>query len=245
MRRALSEAIHHTTARRAFQRRLADQPLMQNVLADLAVEVEAATLLAFRLARAVDDEQAGDAEAGLLVRIGTPVGKYWNCKRVVGVVHEALECHGGNGFIEEAPMARLYREAPLNGIWEGSGNIIALDVLRAASRSPQSVSVFIAEVRRAKGGDKRLDRMIERLQDELSAPQEHEARARRIVERMAIALQASLMIRHSPSAIADAFCATRLGGDDGSVYGCLPAGLDQRAIVERARLANGPGADDA
>ena len=133
MRRALSEAIHHTSGRRAFQRSLIDQPLMQNVIADLALEVEAATLLAFRLARAVDDEQAGDASAALLVRIGTPVGKYCNCKRVVGVVHEALECHGGNGFIEEGPMARLYREAPLNGIWEGSGNIIALDVLRAAA----------------------------------------------------------------------------------------------------------------
>ncbi|MGE3651591.1 MAG: acyl-CoA dehydrogenase family protein [Reyranellaceae bacterium] len=149
MRRALSEAIHHTTSRRAFQRRLVDQPLMQNVIADLAVETEAATLLAFRLARAVDDEQAGDVAAGLLVRIGTPVAKYWNCKRVVGVVHEALECHGGNGFVEDGPMARLYREAPLNGIWEGSGNIIALDVLRAASRSPHSVPVFLDEVRRA------------------------------------------------------------------------------------------------
>ena len=245
MRRALSEALHHVTSRRAFQKRLIDQPLMQNVVADLALEVEAATLLAFRLARAVDDEQAGDHDAGLLVRIGTPVGKFWNCKRAVGVVHEALECHGGNGFIEDGPMARLYREAPLNGIWEGSGNIIALDVLRAAARSPHSVPVFIEEVRKAKGGDKRLDRMAERLQDELSAPHEHEACARSIVERMAIALQASLLIRHSPHALADAFCATRLGGDDGAVYGSLPAGLDQRAIVERACLTSGPGARDA
>jgi putative acyl-CoA dehydrogenase len=239
MRRALSEAIHHATARRAFQRRLVDQPLMQNVLADLAIEVEAATLLAFRLARAVDDEQAGDAAAALLVRIGTPVGKYWNCKRAVGVVHEALECHGGNGFIEEGPMARLYREAPLNGIWEGSGNIIALDVLRAASRSPHSVPAFLDEVRRAKGGDRRLDGMMARLESELAAPQEHEARARRIVERMALCLQASLVIRHSPPAVADAFCATRLDGDGGSVYGSLPVGLDQRAIVERAHVAAG------
>ena len=245
MRRALSEALHHVTSRRAFQKRLIDQPLMQNVIADLALEVEAATLLAFRLARAVDDEQAGDRDAGLLVRIGTPVGKFWNCKRAVGVVHEALECHGGNGFIEEGPMARLYREAPLNGIWEGSGNIIALDVLRAAARAPHSVTVFIDEVGKAKGGDKRLDRMIDRLQDELSAPQEHEARARRIVGRMAIALQASLLIRHSPHALADAFCATRLGDDDGTVYGSLPAGLDQRSIVARACLTGGPGARDA
>ncbi|MBI2739150.1 MAG: acyl-CoA dehydrogenase family protein [Rhodospirillales bacterium] len=238
MRRAMSEAIHHTTARRAFQRRLVDQPLMQNVIADLAVEVEAATLLAFRLARAVDDEQAGDAAAALLVRIGTPVAKYWNCKRVVGVVHEALECHGGNGFVEDGPMARLYREAPLNGIWEGSGNVIALDVLRAASRSPQSVPAFLDEVRQAKGGDRRLDRMIDGLEAELANPQEHEARARRIVERMAVCLQASLVIRHSPQAVADAFCATRLDGDGGAAYGSLPAGLDQRAIVERARVSH-------
>lgn len=246
MRRALSEAIHHTRSRRAFQKRLIDQPLMQNVLADLALEVEAATLLAFRLARAVDDEQAGDSDAAVLVRIGTPVGKFWNCKRAAGVVHEALECHGGNGFIEEGPMARLYREAPLNGIWEGSGNIIALDVIRAAARSPQSAPVFLDEVRKAKGGDRRLDQMTERLQDELSAPHEHEAHARRIVERMAVALQASLLIRHSPHALADAFCATRLGGDgDSSIYGSLPAGFDQRAIVERACLATSSDVRDA
>ena len=237
MRRALSEAIHHASGRRAFQKALVDQPLMQNVLADLAVEVEAATLLAFRLARAVDDEAAGDAAARLLVRIGTPVGKYWNCKRAVGVVHEALECHGGNGFIEEGPMARLYREAPLNGIWEGSGNIIALDVLRAAARTPESVGAFLAEVRAARGGDRRLDRAVDRLEAELARPEEQEARARRIVEKMAIALQASLVIRHSPSAVADAFCATRLEGDGGAAYGSLPAGLAQRAIIERARMA--------
>ncbi len=241
MRRALSEAVHHTSARRAFQRRLVDQPVMQNVLADLSVEVEAATLLAFRLARAVDDEESGDAAAALLVRIGTPVAKYWNCKRVVGVVHEALECHGGNGFIEEGPMARLYREAPLNGIWEGSGNIIALDVLRAASRSPQTVPVFLDEVRRAAGGERRLDRLVARLEDELRRPEEHEARARRIVEKMAVALQASLLLRHAPSAVADAFCATRLDGDGGAAYGSLPAGLDQRTIVDRARLGSAGG----
>jgi putative acyl-CoA dehydrogenase len=237
MRRALSEAIHHATGRRAFQKALIDQPLMQNVIADLALEVEAATLLAFRLARAVDDEAAGDAGARLLVRIGTPVAKYWNCKRAVGVVHECLECHGGNGFIEEGPMARLYREAPLNGIWEGSGNIIALDVLRAVAKSPESVLAFLDEVRAAKGGDKRLDRAIERLEGELRKPEEHEARARRIVEKMALALGASLLIRHSPHALSDAFCAARLDADGGAAYGSLPAGFHQRAIVERARLS--------
>ncbi|WP_422002478.1 acyl-CoA dehydrogenase family protein [Reyranella sp.] len=236
MRRALSEAIHHTTSRLAFQRRLVDQPLMQNVIADLAIEVEAATLLAFRLARAVDDEQAGDAAAALLVRIGTPVAKYWNCKRAVGVVHEALECHGGNGFIEEGPMARLYREAPLNGIWEGSGNVIALDVLRAAARTPATVPAFLDEVRLAKGGDRRLDRAVDALEAELGRPEEHEARARRIAGRMAVALQASLLVRQAPAEVADAFCASRLDGDGGAAYGSLPAGLDQRAIVERARV---------
>jgi putative acyl-CoA dehydrogenase len=238
MRRALSEAIHHVSTRRAFQRRLVDQPLMENVVADLALEVEAATLLAFRLARAVDDETAGDAAAGLLVRLGTPVAKYWNCKRVVGVVHEALECHGGNGFIEDGPMARLYREAPLNGIWEGSGNIIALDVLRAMARTPESVPAFLDEVRRAKGGDRGLDLEVAQLEAELGAAEEHEARARRIVERLALCLQASLVVRHAPSAIADAFCATRLAGDRGAAYGCLPAGLDRRAIIERARVTD-------
>jgi putative acyl-CoA dehydrogenase len=235
MRRAVSEAIHHTTARRAFQKALIDQPLMRNVIADLALEVEAATLLAFRLARAVDDAEAGDPRAGLLVRIATPVAKYWNCKRVVGVVHEALECHGGNGFVEDGPMARLYREAPLNGIWEGSGNVIALDVLRAAAKTPDSVTVFLDEVRAGRGGDKRLDRAVDRLEAELRRPEEYETRARRIVEKMATALQASLIIRHSPDAAADAFCATRLDDDACAAYGSLPAGLDQRAIVERAR----------
>ncbi len=245
MRRAVSEAIHHASGRRAFQRSLIDQPLMQNVIADLALEAEAATLLAFRLARAVDDEQAGDERAALLVRIGTPVGKYWNCKRVVGVVHEALECHGGNGFIEEGPMARLYREAPLNGIWEGSGNIIALDVLRAAARSSESVPAFLDEIRLAKGGDARLDRAIDRLETELHRPEEHEGRARRIAGRMALTLQASLLIRHSPQAVADAFCTTRLGEEGSAVYGNLPAGLDQRAIVERARMTPSVEAADA
>ncbi len=237
MRRALGEAIHHVTARRAFQRRLVDQPLMRSVVADLALEVEAATHLAFHMARAVDDELAGDAAAALMVRIGTPVAKYWNCKRAVGVVHEALECHGGNGFIEEGPMARHYREAPLNGIWEGSGNVIALDVLRAAAKQPESVTVFLDEVRQARGADRRLDALTESLAAELAAPAELEARARRIAGRMALALQASLLIRGAPQAVADGFCAARLGEGLSGVYGELPAGIDQQAIVERARVA--------
>lgn len=236
MRRALSEAIHHTSTRRAFQKRRIDQALMRNVVADLALEVEAATLLALWLARAVDDAEAGDTHAALLVRIATPVAKYWNCKRAVGVVHEALECHGGNGFIEEAPMARLYREAPLNGIWEGAGNIIALDVMRAAARTPDAVTAVIAEIRAAKGVDRRLDRMTERLERELRQPDELESRIRHIVEQLAVALQASLLIRRSPSPVSDAFCAARLDPDRGSAFGCLPSGLSQQTIVDRARV---------
>jgi putative acyl-CoA dehydrogenase len=236
MRRALSEAIHHACGRRAFQKALIDQPLMRNVIADMAIEVEAATLLAFRMARAVDDAADGDVTSRHLVRIGTPIAKFWNCKRVVGVVHEALECHGGNGFIEEGPMARLYREAPLNGIWEGAGNVVALDVLRAAAKTPDAVAAFVGEVRIAKGADKRLDRGIDRLEAELQRPEEREARVRRIVEQMAVTLQASLLIRHSPHAMADAFCATRLDADGSTVYGGLPLGIDQRAIIERAQV---------
>ena len=236
MRRALSEAIHHTSCRRAFQKSLVDQPLMQSVLADLALEVEAATLLAFRLARAVDDEIKQDEAAALLVRIGTPVAKYWNCKRVVAVVHEALECHGGNGFVEDGPMARHYREAPLNGIWEGSGNVIALDVLRAVNKTPKTATAVLEEIEAAKGGDKRLDRIASELRDDLHSVGTHEHRGRQIAERLAVALQASLMIRLSPTAVADAFCATRLGGEGGINFGCLPAGHDAYAIIERARV---------
>lgn len=237
MRRALSEAIHHVAHRQAFQKKLIDQPLMQNVLADLALETEAATLLSFRLARAVDDEECGDEAASLLVRIGTPVAKYWNCKRAVSVVHEALECHGGNGFVEEGPMARLYREAPLNGIWEGSGNIIALDVLRAVSKSPESVTAFLSEIKEAKGGDKCLDRLADELADELYDAHLNEGGARRVAERMALALQASLLLRFGPTPTAEAFCATRLGREGGVALGNLPPGHDCRAIVERAHIA--------
>ena len=236
MRRAVSEAIHHASRRRAFQRRLADQPLMRSALADLALEAEAATLLAFRMAEAVDEQIAGDAGAELLVRLGTPVAKYWICKRVVGVVHEAMECHGGNGFIEDGPMARLYREAPLNGIWEGSGNVIALDVLRAVNRTPGCVEPFLAELRAVRGADAALDRLAEDLAAVLKPELLGEMSARRIVGQMATAVQASLLLRHSPTAVAEAFCATRLRVGHGGVYGALPDGVDHRAIIERAHV---------
>jgi putative acyl-CoA dehydrogenase len=241
MRWAVANAAHHAAHRSAFGKLLIDQPLMRNVLADLAVESEAATALALRLARAYDeahaDAQAGaDAtEAQLFKRLATAIGKYWVCKRTPNHAFEALECLGGNGFVEESGMPRVYREAPLASIWEGSGNVISLDVLRALARTPQSLDVFFTEVELARGADARLDAAISALRDEFTRPADLEARARRVVERMALALQGSLLVRHGPPAVADAFCAARLGGDAGLEYGTLPAGCDFEAIIERNR----------
>jgi putative acyl-CoA dehydrogenase len=236
MRQALTQAIHHATNRRAFQRGLVDQPIMRNVLADLAVESEAMMWLTMRAAHALDRSQADRAE-GLLSRICTPVAKYWASKRAAVFVAEALECHGGNGFIADHLMERLYREAPLNGIWEGSGNVICLDVLRAMQREPESVAVLLGEIERARGADARLDRFVDELRRRLADPSGLEPIARRIVEMIACAMQASLLLRHAAAPVADAFCATRLDGDWGRAFGTLPAGLDARAIVDRARIA--------
>src|SRR5205823_6407139 len=211
----------------AFGKVLVDQPLMSNVLADLCVESEAATVVAMRLARAYDE---GDTA---LMRLGTAVGKYWVCKRFPGVACEAMECLGGNGYVEESGMPRIYREAPLNSIWEGSGNVNALDVLRALAKGPELLDGFLAEVDEAAGADARLDAFVTRLRGELADGEALEARARRVVEQMALALQGSLLVRHAPAAVADAFCASRLAGDSGLAYGTLPAGVDARAIVER------------
>ncbi len=228
MRAAVAQATHHAAYRRAFGQRLADQPLMRHVLADLAVESEAATSLMLRLAAAVDDDERD------FRRIATAVGKYWVCKRGPAVAAEALECLGGNGYVEDFPMARLYREAPLNSIWEGSGNVNALDVLRALSRSPGAWEAFRAEVGLALGADARLDAAFTDLETELADTSSIEVRARRLVERMALVLQASLLVRSAPPYVADAFCASRLGGDWGYAFGTLPAGVDSGAIVERA-----------
>jgi len=228
MRWAVANATHHAAHRSAFGRLLADQPLMQNVLADLCVESEAATALAVRLARAYDE---GDTA---LKRLGTAIGKYWVCKRFPGHAAEAMECLGGNGYVEESGMPRIYREAPLNSIWEGSGNVNALDVLRALGRTPQALDAFLAEVDEARGADARLDAFTARLRGELAGdPATFELRARRIVEGLALALQGSLLVRHAPPAVADAFCASRLAGDGGLAYGTLPPGADLAAIVER------------
>ncbi|MCA2218942.1 acyl-CoA dehydrogenase family protein [Jidongwangia harbinensis] len=228
MRAALVQAVHHARHRRAFGARLADQPLMRNVLADLAVESEAATALAIRLAGAVD---RGGAEHPFR-RLAIAVGKYWVCKRQPAVVGEALECLGGNGYVEDSGLPRLYRDAPLNSIWEGSGNVQALDVLRTLRREPDSVAAFIAEVTAARGADRRFDAALAGLVAQLADPDGADGQARRTVERMALVLQASLLIRYAPAAVADAFCASRLG-DGGYAFGTLPPGADAAALVTR------------
>jgi putative acyl-CoA dehydrogenase len=226
VRAATAAAIHHATHRRAFGRALREQPLMRAVLADLAVESEAATALALRLAATVD---SGETD---LARLATAVGKFWVCKRAATVTAEALECLGGNGYVEESGLPRLYREAPLNSIWEGSGNVIALDVVRAITRQPASVMAFLAEVEAAAGADTRLDAAVKRLRADLAGADE--TGARRLTASMALCLQGSLLVRHAPPAVADAFCATRLDGDWSPVLGTLPAGLDLTTIVDRA-----------
>jgi putative acyl-CoA dehydrogenase len=231
MRVAVANATWHAAHREAFGRRLADQPLMVNVLADLALESEAATVLAMRLARAYDD--GGDESAVALNRLATAVAKYWVCKRAPNHAFEALECLGGNGYVEASGMPRLYREAPLASIWEGSGNVMCLDVLRALARTPAALEAFLGEVELAAGADERLDRFVTGLRAEFEDLDGIEARARRVVERMAVALQASLLVRHSPASVADAFCASRLDRDSGHEYGTLPAGADLAAIVAR------------
>jgi putative acyl-CoA dehydrogenase len=232
MRKTLVEAGHHARYRGAFGARLVDQPLMRNVLADLALESEAATTLALRLAGAADRAVRGDAGERAFRRIATAVGKYWVTKRGPAFTAEALECLGGNGYVEESGMPRHYREAPLLSIWEGSGNVNALDVLRALGREPDSAEVLFAELDLARGADARLDAAVTGLKDQVAGTEQ--VGARRLVERMALALQASLLVRHAPAPVADAFCASRLGGDWGHAFGTLPAGTGLDAILERA-----------
>jgi putative acyl-CoA dehydrogenase len=233
MRQAVALAIHHARHRRAFGRLLIDQPLMANVLADLAVESEAATVAAMRLARAYDD--GGGAGDPAFRRLATAVLKYWICKRGAAVTAEALECLGGNGYVEEWGMARLYREAPLNSIWEGSGNVQCLDVLRAIGRSPESLAALWAEIDLARGAYRRLDAWLDRLRRELAKLEPTpaiEPLARRLVEALAVGLCASLLARHAPAAVAAAYSASRLD-ERGLAFGTLPAGIDLGAIVER------------
>ncbi|MGW3424662.1 acyl-CoA dehydrogenase family protein [Streptomyces phaeochromogenes] len=232
MRQAVSQAVHHSTYREAFGGRLIDKPLMRNVLADLALESEAATTLGLRLAAAYDD--GGEQERAFL-RIAVPAAKYWVTKRCTPVAVEALECLGGNGYVEESGMPRLLRESPLNSVWEGAGNVQALDVLRALQREPAAFNAYLQEVGKARGADHRLDGAIKNLLTELADLDGIEGRARRLVERIAVVLQGSLLVRFAPSEVADAFCASRLGGDWGASFGTLPHTLDLGSVVERAR----------
>ena len=244
MRAGVTMAAHHAAHRAAFGRKLAEQPLMTSVLADLAIESEATTLAAFRLAGATDRAVRGDEQEAAFRRLALAATKYWVCKRAPAHAAEALECLGGNGYVEESGMPRLYREAPLASIWEGSGNVAALDALRALTRQPESAEAFFAELDQAAGADSRLDQAVVRLRKELGDPSE--VRARHLAEAMALALQGALLVRYGDPAVADAFAASRLADDGGGflgslgslgwgrAFGTLAAGADTAAIVRRA-----------
>ena len=236
MRQALVQALHHARHREAFGRRLIEQPLMTNVLADLALEVEAATALSMRVARAVD-ARGRDPHEAALARIATALGKYWVCKRAPAFVNEAQECLGGAGYVEESSLPRLYRQAPLNSIWEGCGNIQCLDVLRALAKEPETRAAFYAEIDAARGAHAALDGEVAWLTDALDDRATLEIRARRIVERMVLMLQASVLLRAGHAALADAFCASRLGGQHGAAFGTLMPGPVLDLLIERAGAA--------
>jgi putative acyl-CoA dehydrogenase len=236
MRIGVANAIHHATHRSVFGARLLEQPAMVNVLADLAVESEAATTVVLRLAGAVDRAARGDAAENEFRRVGLAVTKYWLCKRFSPHAAESLECLGGNGYVEESGMPRLYREAPLVSIWEGSGNVAALDTLRAMAREPSSIEAFFGELELASGVDPRYDDALASLRKDFSDAEELPFRARRVVERMALILQGSLLLRHGDPAVADAFNGSRLSGDWGVAYGTLPTGLNTSAILARAQV---------
>jgi len=233
LRRAVAEATHHANYRYAFGKRLIEQPLMKNVLADLCLESEAATALVMRLARGFD-EAARDEAQMKFTRIVTAIAKYWITKRAMVAVGEAMECLGGNGYVEESALPRLYRDAPLNSIWEGCGNVQCLDVLRAIAHDHSTLEIVLDEIRAARGVSKPFDLFIDRLQRELVETTDMEIRARRTVERLALALQGALLLQHAPSIVAEAFCASRLAGDQGLAFGTLPAEIDFDAIIARA-----------
>ena len=232
-RQALVQALHHARRRKAFGALLIDQPLMRNVLADLAVEVEAAIAMVLRVARAVDEGNT-DPAAHAFARLGIAVAKYWTNKRCPGFIYEAMECLGGSGYVEENILPRLFRESPVNSIWEGSGNVICLDVLRTIAHEPASLDAFFAEVNLASGQDVHLDEAVAQLKADLAQHHELELRARRITELLALTLQGSLLLRHAPPAVADAFCATRLADAGGMTYGTLPPYAKLDAILNRA-----------
>jgi putative acyl-CoA dehydrogenase len=232
MRRAVAEAIDHCRQRKAFGAPLIDQPIMRGVLADLAIEAEASLALSLRMARALDHR--GDPHEDALVRLGTALGKYWICKRTAMHAYEAMECIGGSGVMEDSPMPRLYREAPVNAIWEGSGNVQCLDVLRAIQRTPATLEAYFREVGEARGESRALDAHVAALKDDLRDTNDFEAHARDLCDRLALGLQASVVARNSPGAVADAFCRSRLESRGAHHYGALPRGVDAAAIVRRA-----------
>ncbi|PIE39597.1 MAG: DNA alkylation response protein [Gammaproteobacteria bacterium] len=234
MRAHMTQIIHHLSYRKAFGKTLDQQPLMQNVLADMELEAEAAAHLAFRVASALDNHQ-DEHEAGIL-RLATAVGKYWVCKRQVGHAYEAMECIGGSAVMENSVMPRLYRDAPINTIWEGSGNVQCLDVLRIMQRDPTALEAFLAEIQSAKGSDSRLDAHIHTLHQQLGKGDNREYRARTLTKNMALALQGALLIKNAPSTVADAFCAARLQNESGLTYGMLPEGIDCAALIDRGRV---------
>jgi len=231
-RAAVSQALHHCSMRAAFGKVLNEQPLMRNVLADLVLESEGSVALTMRIARAMDHRDVEHED--LLVRLCTAVGKYWICKRTPGHAYESMECIGGSGVMEDSPFPRLFRESPVNAIWEGSGNVQCLDVLRAMHKTPAVVGAYFDEVARARGGNATLDRYVDALRKEFGDLHDMEYRARDVVDRMALALQAALLVQHAPAAVADAFCASRLAASGHHNYGALPRGVDCAAIIARA-----------
>jgi putative acyl-CoA dehydrogenase len=232
MKEALAQAIHHSRQRSAFGRGLANQPLMRRVLADLAVEVEGATALMYRLAEAFDHADA-DPTQRAFARIATAIGKFWVCKRAPTTILEAMECLGGAGYVEESLLPRLYREAPVNAIWEGSGNIMCLDVLRAMSREPETLAALEAELAIARGADHHLDQTVDRLAERLRTAHDLEADARNCVEGLALVLQASLLIRRAPSPVAEAYLAIRVR-ERGIFFGSRSPARHESALIERA-----------
>ncbi|MCV7192382.1 acyl-CoA dehydrogenase family protein [Mycolicibacterium brumae] len=236
MRKGLAQAMHHTAHRKAFGGYLIDAPLMRNVLADMAVEAEAATMLAMRMAGATDRAVRGDEREAMLRRIGLAAAKYWICKQATAHAAEAMECFGGNGYAEESGMPRLFREAPLMGIWEGSGNVSALDTLRAMATKPECVEVLLDELAGPAGQDARLGAHVDGLRAQLADPATLEYRARAVAENIALALQGALLVGRGHPAVAEAFLVTRLDGRHGGAYGTLPTGLDLAPILERAMV---------
>jgi len=231
MRQALANALWHAAHRTAFQKKLIDQPLMRSVLADMAIESEAATALTFRIARSFDE--SANESAAAFARIATPIGKYWINKRVVNLAYEALEVHGGAGYVEDGVMTRIYRQSPLNSIWEGSGNVVCLDILRAIERDPRSMHELVAELETSRGADRLLDRAIDDAETRLAGPHD-EALARRSAEALALALQGAALVRNAPSFVSDAFCATRLCDRPGLTCGALDTKIDVDALINRA-----------